>query len=71
MRQKKIRIALAQMANGGNIKNNIMSVPNVYLSENGQAYDASILIDKAGTMQEKVVPIHNCENLKCICDHRI
>lgn len=71
MRQKKIRIALAQMANGGNIKNNIMSVPNVYLSENGQAYDASILIDKDGTMQEKVVPIHNCEDLKYICDHRI
>ena len=124
MKQKKIRIALAQMANSGNIKNNlensirlieeaagnhadlilfpevqlteffpqypgknvknyeisldseiikafceasrknnIMSVPNVYLSENGQAYDASILIDKDGTIKgvQKMVHVAQAE----------
>lgn len=29
-------------------KNHIMAVPNLYLSENGKAYDASVLIDKNG-----------------------
>ena len=40
-----------------------MSVPNVYLSENGQAYDASILIDKDGTIKgvQKMVHVAQAE----------
>lgn len=40
-------------------KNNIMAVPNLYLLENGNAYDASILIDNTGMMQgiQKMVHI--------------
>ena len=111
MKKRKIRLALAQMANAGSIKNNlsksiqllkaaaenkadlvlfpevqlteffpqypgkdvskyaipldsdiikqfcaackaycIMAVPNIYLLENGKTYDASILIDKNGSI---------------------
>lgn len=37
---------------------NIMSVPNVYLSENGYTYDASLLIDKDGSILGSQKMVH-------------
>lgn len=43
---------------------NIMAVPNVYLKENGRAYDASLLIDRDGTVLgvQKMVHVAQAEN---------
>ncbi len=43
--------------------NHIMAVPNVYLSENGKKYDASIFIDKDGSIKgiQKMVHIASAE----------
>lgn len=32
--------------------NNVFAVPNIYLKDNEKCYDASLLIDKAGNIQE-------------------
>lgn len=42
---------------------NIMAVPNIYLSENGKLYDASILIDKTGEILgvQKMVHVAQAE----------
>ncbi len=42
-------------------KNKIMAVPNVYLSENGKAYDASILISKEGEIIGTQKMVHIAE----------
>lgn len=44
-------------------ENNIMAVPNVYLEENGNAYDASIVIDRNGDISgvQKMVHIAQAE----------
>lgn len=44
-------------------ENNIMAVPNVYLSEDGKNYDASILIDRMGQIKgvQKMVHIAQAE----------
>lgn len=44
-------------------ENNIMAVPNVYLSEKGKNYDASILIDRMGQIKgvQKMVHIAQAE----------
>ena len=40
-----------------------MAVPNIYLTENGESYDASILIDQEGTILgiQKMVHIAQAE----------
>lgn len=45
-------------------KCNIMAVPNIYLTENGKSYDASILIDHEGTILgiQKMVHIAQAEH---------
>lgn len=44
-------------------ENHIIAVPNVYLRENGKAYDASLLIDRDGTITgiQKMVHIAQAE----------
>lgn len=44
-------------------ENNILSVPNIYLSENGKAYDASILIERDGRILgvQKMVHVAQAE----------
>ncbi len=42
-------------------QNKIMAVPNVYLSENGKAYDASILISKEGEIIGTQKMVHIAE----------
>lgn len=44
-------------------ENHIMAVPNVYLHENGKAYDASLLIDRDGTITgiQKMVHVAQAE----------
>ena len=44
-------------------ENNIMAVPNVYLEENGNAYDASIVIDREGDILgvQKMIHIAQAE----------
>ena len=44
-------------------ENHIMAVPNVYLRENGKAYDASLLIDRDGTIAgiQKMVHVAQAE----------
>lgn len=45
-------------------ENNIMAIPNIYLEENGKAYDASILINTNGDISgiQKMVHVAQAEN---------